>query len=147
MAGRTSCGTSSVGITKSLIAKVSSRFLILASTESATKLEEVDVALFAGFLLQHLAGDFLERCLNSGLSRNFFRGFVDFESELPAQHIYGGSLRRVGAFAAGLPHFGGDGVHVGSGHRRVYCAHVDHASGFDAVQPDVAADRRSMVKL
>ncbi len=56
-------------------------------------------------------------------------------------------MRRVGAFAAGLPHFGGDGVHVGSGHRRVYCAHVDHASGFDAVQPDMAADRRGVVKL
>src|SRR5207245_9227609 len=78
---------------------------------------------------------------------DLFLGFVDLWCEFPPLHIDAGSLRGAGAFTGGFPYFGGDGVHVGSGHRRVYCAHVDHASGFDAVQPDVAADRRSMVKL
>src|SRR5438093_1252964 len=40
-----------------------------------------------------------------------------------------------------------ESVRVGSGHRSVHGAHVHHASAFDAVQPDVAADRRGVIKL
>ena len=73
--------------------------------------------------------------------------FVHVERELPAQHIHGWLLGRVGAFAAGFPDFGGDGVHVGAGDGRVHGGNVHHASGFHAVQPDVAADRSGVVKL
>jgi hypothetical protein len=58
-----------------------------------------------------------------------------------------GFCGELGPLPAGFPDFGGDGVHVGAGHRRIHCSHVHHASGLDAVQPNVAADRRGVVKL
>ena len=107
----------------------------------------MDVALFDGFFLQHLARNFFERGIHSGLGCDFFGGLVQFESELPAQDIDGGLLRGVGAFAAGFPDFGGNGVYVGAGNGRIHCGDMHHASGFHAVQPDVAADGRGVVKL
>ena len=74
-------------------------------------------------------------------------GFVHIERELPAQHIDGGFLRRVGAFATGFPDFSGDGVHVGAGDGGVHGSDMHHAPGFHTVQPGVAADGRGVVKL
>ncbi len=127
-------------MTKSERVSVSSRFLILLSTFSA-QVEEVNVALLDGFLFQDFAGNFLEGRVYLSLGCDLFRGFVEFEGELPAQHIDGEFLRGVCALASGFPHFGGYGVHVGTGYGRVQRAYVYHASGFYAVQPDVAADR------
>ena len=111
------------------------------------QLEEMNVALFDGLLFQHFAGNFFERCVHPGLGCDLFGGFVQLESEFPAQDVYGGLLRRVRTFAGGFPYFGGDGVHVSSGDGCVYGGHVYHATGFDTMQPGVAADRGGVVKL
>jgi hypothetical protein len=93
------------------------------------------------------AGNFFECGIHAGLRRYFFRGFVEFERELPAQNVHGGLLWRVGAFAGRFPHLGSDGVYVRASHGRVHCANVHHAPAFRAVQPDVSTDRSGVVEL
>jgi len=38
----------------------------------------VDIAMFDSFLLQHFAGDLLERGIYAGLGCDLFGGFVEF---------------------------------------------------------------------
>jgi hypothetical protein len=107
----------------------------------------MNVTLLDGFFLQHFAGNFLEAGFDASFGSDLLGGFVDVEGELPAEDIDGRFFRGVRAFPGGFPYFGGDGVYVGAGYGRVYCADVDHATGLYAMEPDVAAYWRGVVKL
>ncbi len=102
----------------------------------------MNVTLLDSFLLQYFARNFLERRINTCLRSDFFRGFVEFEGELPAKNVHSGFFR-----ALRFPDFGGNGIYVGASDGRIHRAHVHHASAFYAVQPNVSADRSGVVKL
>ena len=123
------------------------RLFVFDLDRERRQFEEFDVALLDRALVHHVARDAQEPHLDVRRGGLLLGDLVQFEGEIPAEHVDAVGLGRVLAGADGAPELGRDLRHVADAHRRIDRADMDHAAGFDAVQPRVAVQRRCVGEL
>jgi hypothetical protein len=102
----------------------------------------VDVALLDRALVHHVAWNPEKPHLDIRCGGLLLGDFVQFESEIPAEHVDAVGLGRVLAGADCASELGRDLGHITDAHRRIDSANVNHAPGFYAMQPSIAVNRR-----
>lgn len=107
--------------------------LLLHVDRQRGELEESNVALLNGALVEHFARDAHEAHVEVGARRFLLGDFVDLEGVIPAEDVNAARARSVLARADSAPKLGRDLAHVAHGDRRVDSANVHHAAALGAV--------------
>jgi len=107
----------------------------------------MDVALLDRALVHYIAGNAKEAHLDVSRGSLLLRDLVQFEGEIPTQNIDAVSCGCIFACADGALELGRDLRHVADADRRINSANVNHAAGFNSVQPGIAMDWRGVGKL